>query len=523
VTSPAQPAPYGASVVAVEPHGLDAIDARERHGTPRDLFFLWFGANAETATFAIGILAVALYGTSLRGAAIGLLVGNALGYAVVGLLSRMGPRYGLPQMVASRLTFGRDGNVLPAVLAFLAGVGWFAVDSVFGAQALGALAHVGFPLALTVVLIAQVTLAVYGHNAIHAFERFASVALVIGFATIAAVTLRYANLGAGFDARAPLAGGGEIAGIVFAAALAFSYSVGWGPAASDYARYLPCASDPRAVTAWAFAGGFVPSAILELLGAAAVTATHAPGIASATPAETIGLLAHGNGVVATIGLATVLVGTLSANCLNLYSGALAALVAWDARRRIGSALGVAIVLATLTAAVLIAARINDPGARFSSAVVVAAALAVGALGFVVVHWTLARWQSAVAVGVLGGALAFGNADPASTAHLYTDFLGLLTMWAAPWAGVLLANRAETARRVDARALTAWLAGIAASLPFWQQSWLTGPLAASNPWLGDVSYFVGFVVAYAVAAFFARAAPQPASRREASSGTSQSAP
>lgn len=499
MTSPAPPAPYGASVVAVEPHGLDAIDARERHGTPRDLFFLWFGANAETATFAIGILSVALYGTSLRGAALGLLIGNALGYAVVGLLSRMGPRYGLPQMVASRLAFGRDGNVLPAVLAFLAGVGWFAVDSVFGAQALGALAHVAFPFALIVVLIAQVALAVYGHNAIHAFERFASVALVIGFATIAVVTLRYANLGAGFDAHAPFAAGGETAGIVFSAALAFSYSVGWGPAASDYARYLPRASDPRAVTAWAFAGGFVPSAILELLGAAAVTATRAPGIASATPAETIGLLSHGNGLVATIGLATVLIGTLSANCLNLYSGALAALVAWDARRRIGSALGVAAILAALTAAVLIAARANDPAARFSPTVVAAAALAVGVLGFAVVRWTLARWQSAVAVGVLGGALAFGNADPASTAHLYTNFLGLLTMWAAPWAGVLLARRGETARRVDARALIAWLAGIAGSLPFWQQSWLTGPLAAAHPSLGDVSYFVGFAVSYAVAA------------------------
>jgi nucleobase:cation symporter-1, NCS1 family len=421
----------------------------------------------------------------------------------------MGPRYGLPQMVASRLTFGRDGNVVPAVLAFLAGVGWFAIDSVFGAQALGALAHAAFPLALVVVLIAQVVLAVYGHNAIHAFERFASVALVIGFATIAAVTLRYAHFGAGFDAHAPLAAGGETAGIVFAAALAFSYSVGWGPAASDYARYLPRASDPRAVTAWAFVGGFVPSAILELLGAAAVTATRAPGIASATPAETITLLAHGNGAVAAIGLATVLIGTLSANCLNLYSGALAALVAWDARRRIGSALGAAAVLAALTVVVLVAARANDPAARFAPAVIAVAAVAIGALAFAVVRWTLARWQSAVAVGALGGALAFGSADPTATAHLYANFLGLLTMWAAPWAGVLLATRHETGRRVNARALAAWLAGIAASLPFWQQSWFTGPLAAAHPRLGDVSYFLSFAVAYAVATALRPRAAEPA--------------
>jgi NCS1 family nucleobase:cation symporter-1 len=401
-------------------------------------------------------------------------------------------------MVASRLAFGRDGNLLPAVLAFLAGVGWFAIDSVFGAQAFGALAHVAYPVALIVILIAQVLLAVYGHNAIHAFERFAGIALVIGFATIAVVTLRYAHLDAPFDPHAPFASGGEGAGIIFSAALAFAYAVGWGPAASDYARYLPSASAPRAVTTWAFLGGFVPSTVLEALGAAAATATRTPGIASATPAETIGLLAHGNGVVAAIGLATVLIGTLSANALNLYSGALAALVAWDARRRIGVALGVGAALAAITAVVLLAARANDPTATFSPLSIALAGLGVGALTFAAVRWTLARWQSAIAVGALGGALAFASADPTATAHLYGNFLGLLTTWAAPWAGVLLATRGDARRSVEPRALAAWLAGIAFSLPFWQQSWFTGPFAAAHPQWGDVSYFVSFAVAYAVA-------------------------
>ncbi len=497
--SPAASTPYGASVVAVEPHGLEAIDARERHGRPRDLFFLWFGANAETASFAVGILTVALYGTSLAGAALGIVAGNVLAYLIVGLLSRAGPRHGVPQMVASRLVFGRDGNLLPAVLAFLAGVGWFAISSAFGAQALAALAHLRYPVALGAVLAAQVVIAVYGHNAIHRFERFASIALVAGFAVVSVATLGVARFGAPFDPSAPFASGGEIGGIVFSAALAFAYAVGWGPAASDYSRYLPRASDPRAVTGWAFLGGFVPCTLLEVVGAAAVTATRAPGLAGATPADTIVLLAHGNGAVATIGLATVLLGTVSANSLNLYSGALAALVAWDARRRPAVALGTAAFLAALTAAVLLLARANDPTARFGAPVIAGAALAVAALGFAVVRWTLVRWQSAVAVGVLGGALAFGAGDPRATAHLYEGFLGLLTMWAAPWAGVMLARRGTTPHRSDARALAAWVGGIAVSLPFWQQSWYTGPLAAAHPQWGDLSYFVGFAAAYAFAA------------------------
>ncbi len=488
---------YGASVVAVEPHGLDAIGANERHGRPTDLFRLWFAANAETATFAVGILTTALFGTSFVGAALGIVLGNALAYAVVGALSRGGPRFGLPQMVVSRRAFGRDGNAGPAVLAFLAGVGWFAIDSVFGAQALAALAHIAYPLALTILLAAQIALAVYGHNAIHAFERYAGVLLALGFTAIAIGTLAHAHLGAPFDPHAPAAGGGEIAGVIFSAALAFSYAIGWGPAASDYARYLPESSAPRAVSAWAALGGFIPSTLLELLGAAAVTAVRAPGIAAATPADTIGLL-FGGGPLATIGLLTVLLGTLSANCLNLYSGALSALVAWDARRRPAFAVATGAAFALLTAVLLLAARANDPAARYAPWIVAVAALAVGVLSGAVIRWTLVRWQSALAVGILGGALALAGSDPASTAHLYTNFLSLLSTWAAPWAAVLLATHGATGRRVNAGALGAWLAGIAASLPFWQQSWFTGPVAAAHPQLGDVSYFVSFGVAYAVA-------------------------
>jgi NCS1 family nucleobase:cation symporter-1 len=241
---------YGSNVAVVEPHGLDAIGEDERHGTPRDLFGLWFGANSETANFAVGILAVSLYGTSLLGAVTGLAFGSILGYIAISLVSLAGPRYGLPQMVISRRAFGRDGNVLPAIFAFLAGVGWFSIDCIFGAQALGALLHVSYAVALTVTLACSIVIAVYGYNAIHAFERFAALALLAGFTTIALAVLARAHLNAPFDPHAPFAAGGEIGGIAFSASLAFAYSIGWTPCASDYARYLPAKSSPRGIGLW---------------------------------------------------------------------------------------------------------------------------------------------------------------------------------------------------------------------------------------------------------------------------------
>jgi nucleobase:cation symporter-1, NCS1 family len=443
---------YGANVAVVEPHGLDVIDENERHGSARDLFGLWFGANSETANFAVGILTVALYGTSLAGAVLGLVIGSILGYTAVSFVGIAGPRFGLPQMMISRRWFGRAGNVYPAFLAFLAGVGWFSVDCIFGAQAVGALFHISYLAALALTLVASIVIAVYGYNMIHVFERFSAVAMLLGFSTIAIVVLAHANLGAPFDAHAPFAAGGEIGGIAFSAALAFSYSIGWAPCAADYARYLPANTSSRAVGWWAFAGGFTASLSLEILGAAAATAVRAPGIASATPAETVGLLAGTNGWLALAGLLTVLIGTMNGNVMNLYSGALSLLVTFE-------------------------------GSRFPL--------------------RLARWQAALAIGIAGGILALVGSDADATARVYGNFLGLLSTWAAPWAAIMIASREATSEPYGRRALIAWLVGIAAGVPFWQQTWFTGPIAAAHPQIGDLSYFVSFAVAYAIVAWRGR--------------------
>jgi purine-cytosine permease-like protein len=233
--------------------------------------------------------------------------------------------------------------------------------------------------------------------------------------------------------------------------------------------------------------------LLEALGSAAAAAIHAPGFASATPAETIRLLANGNAVIAVVGLATVLIGTMSANALNLYSGALSALVAYDPRRRFGFAGAVGAAFVTLAVAVLISAARTDPSVHIGlpSAAV---ALGIGTLAFVVVRWTLVRWQAAIAVGALGGVLALAGSDATATTRLVTSFLGILSMWAAPWAGVLLAARLRQTA-LQTRMLAAWLIGIGASVPFWQQSWFTGALATAYPQLGDVSFFVAIASAF----------------------------
>ena len=441
---------YGARVAEVEPFGIEPIAANERHGNPGDLFGLWFSANAETATWSVGILTAALYGTSLGGAIAGILIGNAVGYALLGLLSTFGPRWGLPQMMQSRLAFGYYGNAAPAGLSFLAGIGWFAVNSVLGAYALGTLAHLAYLPALTIMLAIQVAIVVYGYNMIHLFERLSLVALACGFVLLGLATVQRTDWLAPFDPRAPLAAGGEIAGIVLALALSFSYVIGWVPAASDYSRYLPATTRPSAIWTWVFLGGFIPCTLLEIMGAAAVKALPQYDLAGLQPTAAVTLLL-GNGFAGRLGLITIMLGTLTANCLNLYSGALSGLAA---------------------------------GIKMK------------------------RWQAAIFVGAIGATLATLGSRPDKTAELYTNFLLLLAAWASPWAGVVIVHWWKTrANAADPFAalrpfprlragLIAWLVGIAASIPFLDQTWFTGWIARSDPRLGDISYEVGFAAAAA---------------------------
>ncbi len=493
---------YRDQVLEVEPTGIEFVRAEQRHGSPRQLFGLWFAANAEIATWMVGVFAVALYGTTLPGAAFGLVAGNLLGFALLGVLATFGPRYGVPQMVASRLAFGRYGNAFPAALSFLAGVGWFAINTVFGAYALQTITRLPYGLALALMLLAQIVLAVYGYNLIHLFERASAVLLAAGFALLGVITFSRADWHAAFNAHAPASAGGEAGGIILATALGFSYATGWVPCASDYSRYLPHSTSSQRVWLYSFLGCVVPCIVLEIMGAATVTAVRGVNLTAASPTQAIASLL-GSGPVATVVLLTVVLGTLTANCMNLYSGAMAALVVKFPSQSWRAPLLTAAIFGALTAALFRRAGIPAP-------IVLAFAVGVALVVLFVARYRLRRWRAAIVVGVLGALLASGGGHPDQTAQLYTNFLLLLSYWASPWAAVVFVdwlkrrNRETDPGAFEAGARVrigayAWIAGLAASLPFWNQQWYTGPFAGAFPQFGDLSYYVGFAVAAAVAA------------------------
>src|SRR5918912_4065173 len=302
---------YGAKVAAVEPGGAEFIPLNERHGRPLDLFWTWMSPNLEFATVFVGVISVLFFQQTFWQAVAGIVVGTGLGSLTHGVLSARGPQAGVPQMVLSRIAFGYRGNILPAGLnAVVAGIGWFAVNSVSGSLALATLTGLPTALCLVIVVVAQVVIAFFGHNLVHVFERYAFPLLAIAFLLASVVTLSKAHPGAP-------TGGGGIGGFLLTVGAAFGYAAGWNPYASDYTRYLPPNTDKRQTALWAGLGVLVSCVVLEAVGAASATIA-----ASNEDNPTAAFTSHLPTVIAGITLLAIALGAISANVINIYSGAM---------------------------------------------------------------------------------------------------------------------------------------------------------------------------------------------------------
>ncbi|MEN3342366.1 MAG: hypothetical protein V7644_1770 [Actinomycetota bacterium] len=439
---------YGDRVVAVEPGGVEFIPAEERHGRPLDLFWTWVSPNLEFATVFVGVIPVAYFGGAFWLTCIALILGTALGSASHAILSTWGPRFGIPQMVQSRGAFGFVGNVLPAGLnTFTAGVGWFIVNSVSGAFALQSLFGWRFWIGYVIIVVAQVAVAFLGHNLVHAFEKTVLPYLAIVFAIATAVILTKTHFSAGYNPKFG-SSGHQSAAFILALFISYGYAVGWNPYASDYTRYLPPTVDRRRVGMWAGLGVFVSCVALEIAGAGVAT-LHGT---SANPTTNFTApLGHALGDAVLVGIA---IGAVAANVLNIYSGSMSFLT-----------LGIELPL------------------RLRRALV---ATASGALG-------------------LGIGLAF-KAQVGPGSH-YENFLLAITYWISPYLAVVLLDywlrRGDYAERefFDRtrrrwKAPLAMAAGMAASVPFWDQGHPIplGYVPKHHPGVGDLSFFVAFAVA-----------------------------
>ncbi|MEY2915357.1 MAG: hypothetical protein RIQ44_87 [Actinomycetota bacterium] len=440
-----------ASATTIEINDVAPIPAGERHGKAWHLFTVWSSPNLEFATVFIGFLAVIAFGLNVWQAIAAVVVGNTLAAITHGILSTWGPKHGLPQMVLSRSAFGKWGNLIPAGLSTLvAGIGWFAVNSTSGAFALQALIPgLTIEVSLAIIVLAQIGVAFVGHNLIQKFERYAFFYLVVVFGIASIIVLSQGNYAVPAEKS-----GFNLIGFTLTAAAAYGYTAGWTAFASDYTRYLPANTDSRQLGWAAGLGNWFATTLLMSVGAVAWTVASADG----NPTANFTGLLHNN-VLASLVLLGIAVGSVGANVLNVYSGAMSFL----------------------------------------------------AMGFKLGFKTRRAIMVALA-GIIGSITAY-SAIKGDFVGNFEGFLLVVSYWVAPWIAVVLTDWLVRGRKLadDLENGSNWagpvafvVATVVSIWGFCNQIAYTGPLAKA--WsVGDITPLVGFVLAAALYALLFKSA------------------
>ncbi|MFE1795323.1 purine-cytosine permease family protein [Streptomyces sp. NPDC059517] len=321
----------GRSVMAlqVEAHGLDVIGDGERKGTPRTLFWPWFGANVSILGLSYGSFVLG-FGISFWQALAAGVIGIVFSFLLCGLVAVAGKRGSAPTMVLSRAAYGVRGNRLPAVVSWMLTVGWETVLTALATMATSTvLDRLGWGggtgtevVALIVVGALVVVGGVMGFDLIMRLQTVITV--VTGVLTVVYIGLVADHIHWSAVSAVPAGSAQEFIGaLVF---MMTGFGLGWVNAAADYSRYLPRNSSGRGVVGWTTFGASVAPLLLLVFGL--LLAGSSTTLSTAIAGDPIGALTTILPTWFLIPFAVVAVlGLVGGAVLDIYSSGLALLAA----------------------------------------------------------------------------------------------------------------------------------------------------------------------------------------------------
>ncbi len=440
-------------------HSIEPIPDADRDSTGPQQMWIWAGANIAPVNWALGALGIILKLGLWETIAV-IVIGNLVGCAIFAAFTVMGHKTGVNQMVLSRSAFGRRGAYLPSHLMFLMTLGWIGVNTYFPVKiSMAILSQFGIPetllttfVVMTLVMVVQVVIGIYGFYAIRTFEKYTvpvTVAIMVLMSALAWSQPGVVN----WHLTSSLPSGAHLAMLsLLTTAIGVGWGISWVTWASDYSRFVPRSVSSSSVFWYSYVGMLVPSVWLAVLGATIASVTT-----DTDPAKMVSAVF--GGVASLLVLLMVLHGPIATNILNVYSAALAAL---------------------------------SMGVRLSRT---ALALIVGLFGYLVtIYFVFAP----------------------SFAKAFDNWMISLLLWMSPWAGVIMADffikrngkidvaelyaAPETSIYGDINwgGIIAFLAGLAAgwSLEDGLVPALQGPLSGLLNG-ADLSWLAGIVVAGAL--------------------------
>jgi purine-cytosine permease-like protein len=281
---------------------LGPVPLEERRQSAFDLFLIFAAANVVATTMVTGASLAPGFDTRTAHAVIGL--GAVAGAALVAALVPLGPRLGVPSVIAARAALGPGGAGLLAGLLFVTNFAWIALNNVIAASACSQ-AVGGSERAWAVLLgLAATAVVAAGPGAVGRADRIAVPTML---AVAAAMTARATGLSVSpAAAAAPPVSVEAWRGLD----VVIGYQASWILMFADYSRYCRPRSRPGAAvflalsstSAWFMALGFL--------------AARAAG--SGDPGAMLAALGLGGA-----GALLMAVATVTTNFVNVYLSALA--------------------------------------------------------------------------------------------------------------------------------------------------------------------------------------------------------
>lgn len=282
---------------------IGPVPAGERTQSAADLFLIFAGANIVATTLQVGATLAPAF--RVGNALVLIALGSLAGALLVAVLSPVGPRLGVPSVVAARAALGMRGAALVALLLYVTNFAWIAVNNVIAASACARL--LGGPgservWAVALGLVATAIVA-GGPRAVALADRYAVPLLaVVGVLfTIACLRASSAVVAAPITAPIPWSRGLDVV---------IGYQVSWILMFADYSRYT--ASPGRGALA-VFLGLALTSLWFMPLGFAAARVAGSDDPGAMLSAVHLGAA----------GAVLLALATLTTNFVNIYLSALA--------------------------------------------------------------------------------------------------------------------------------------------------------------------------------------------------------
>ena len=435
-------------ITRLESETIRPIALDRRHGTAKDLFTVWFGANLMLLTIVTGALSISVFKLRFDFAMIALAVGNLIGAIFMALHAAQGPQLGVPQMVQTRGQFGSLGSLLVVGIVIVMYVGFVSSNLVLTGEALTSLRpglseNWGIALVGVLGLIA----AIYGYDLIHAYTRLMSyvsgAALLVAFFWIIAVH----GLPGDFFTR----GGFRLAGFLGSVSAGALWQIAYAPYVSDYSRYMPRDTGAKPAFWASYWGCTLGSLLPMILGAVIALAAPSTKVVAAF-ALLLGPLAMPVLLIFSVGIA-------AASAMNIYCGALSTLtfgqtLAPDWSPGSGARSLVSVILAVLSVA----------GAYFSKE----SFMANYESFILILLYVLAPWTAINLVDYY--LLRHGQYDVQAFFRQDGGIYG----------------------RINVAAVSCYVLGILVQIPFIDSPLYTGPLARAAGNI-DLSWIVGLLV------------------------------